>query len=345
MQRRHFLKSALAFGSLSLSPIALFAQDSALEKPPIGNLGEVFEKGLSCYPDTMESRHQIYQLWVRNDNSVLTSYRAHPTQKYPYFYPVAGPKSGLSLTAESGSPWAHHRSLFLGLDKVNGCNFWYDSVSSGQIVSQGPTFAKREDGQFQIDATSAELTDLCFWKQPNKEPIIKDERRFVFHILDDKRYVIDAFFTFTALIDISIEQSNHGFFGIRTAPDLAPMGGGVMINADGNQGQANTHGKPSRWLAFYGTRCGLQEKIVEGIAVLRPTKTSHSEFDNCPWFTRDYGNCSPMPMDFFHKDKPMHLPKGDALQLRYRVVAFEGTPKDAGLDDLWTEFDGILKPV
>jgi hypothetical protein len=39
------------------------------------------------------------------------------------------------------------------------------------------------------------------------------------------------------------------------------------------------------------------------------------------------------------KDKPFLLPKGDELKLRYRVVAFAGTPKEADLDGLWNQFD------
>ena len=44
------------------------------------------------------------QVLVRWNNRVLTGYRAHPSLKYPYFSPLAGPVSGLSVTAESALP-------------------------------------------------------------------------------------------------------------------------------------------------------------------------------------------------------------------------------------------------
>jgi hypothetical protein len=38
-------------------------------------------------------------------------------------------------------------------------------------------------------------------------------------------------------------------------------------------------------------------------------------------------------------DDPFRLVKGEELKLRYRVAAFGGTPKEADLEGLWTEFD------
>ena len=335
MDRRHFLKTA----SLSLAGMSLAANVCAQQSDYfVSNGGDPALDHITCYPDIQNGKHQLFQLWIRKNNETLTSYRAHQTQKYPFFYPVAGPASGLSLTSESAMPWPHHRSLFFGLDKVNGGNYWQDSLERGKIVSQGPSFAKNEDGKFKIDNISAEIVDCCLWGRDN-ENIIEDNRRFLVKILDDKRYIIDAWITVKPLVDITVEQTNHGLFGVRTTHDLSPIGGGVLVNDEGLEGQEKTLGKPARWMAFYGKRAGLKEEIVEGIAVFCPSKAPHPRFENCPWFTRDYGNCSPTPMNWLKKDDPFRLSKDEELKLRYRVVAFAGTPKDADLDGLWNEFD------
>ena len=338
MDRRHFLKTA----SLSVAGMSLATNAFAQNNPPkdyyVSNGGDPALDHITCYPDIQDGKHQLFQLWIRKNNEVLTSYRAHQTQKYPFFYPVAGPVSGLSLTSESAMPWPHHRSLFFGLDKVNGGNYWQDTLARGQIVSQGPAFAKDENGKFKIDNESIEIVDRCLWGRDG-ENIIEDNRRFLVKILDAKRYIFDAWITMKALTDITVETTNHGLFGVRTAHDLSPLGGGVLVNAEGVEGQEQTLGKPSRWMAFYGKRAGLKEEIVEGIAVFCPSKAPHPMFENCPWFTRDYGNCSPTPMNWLKKDEPFRLPKDEELKLRYRVVAFAGTPKDANLDGLWNEFD------
>ena len=63
---------------------------------------------------------------VRVADRTFTCYRFGAGQKYPYFYPVNGPATGLSLTTESSLPYPHHRSLFFGCDKVNGGNYWQE---------------------------------------------------------------------------------------------------------------------------------------------------------------------------------------------------------------------------
>lgn len=347
MNRRNFLRNSIAgtaalAGTALLNPACSQEADKPLTmKDLIDNGGQnprLPEEGISCYPDIGNGNHQLYQLWIRKNNNVLTSYRAHPSQKYPFFYPLLGPASGISLTSESGKPWPHHRSVFFGLDRVNGGNYWQDTLAKGQIISEGPSFAKDDNGQFLITPTSAVITDKCFWKRDG-EAIIEDNRRFTLRLIDNNRYVLEAEINVKMLTDITVEKTNHGLFGIRCAPDIAPTGGGILLSSEGDQGQEATLGKPARWLAFYGRRVNLKEEIVEGAAVFCPSKAPHPKFENCPWFTRDYGNISPTPCNFFQTGEKLELPKDSELKFRHWVVAFAGTPKDAGLDGLWEEFD------
>ncbi len=190
MDRRHFLKSSALMAGTGLIAQSVFGQGAEF----IDNGGAPPQQHLTCYPNTENGRHQLYQLWIRKNNTALTSYRAHATQKYPFFYPLAGPVSGLSLTAESASPWPHHRSIFFGADKVNGGNYWQDRLERGQILSQGPTFGKGPDGKFNIGPDSVEIVDHCLWIRPEqskdpKDAIIEDNRVFTIKLIDDRRYV------------------------------------------------------------------------------------------------------------------------------------------------------------
>ena len=331
MNRRHFLQTSLALAGTGLAMNALRAQQGQNIRDFLANGGEGPQKHLTCYPDIESGRHQLHQLWVSQDNTLLMSYRAHPSQKYPFFSPMAGPVSGLPLVTETGRPWPHHRGVFFGLDRVNNGNYWQDPLPRGQIVSQGPSFTKST-------ATEVEIADRCLWRQLQNEPIIEDVRKFTIKVLDDRRYILDADIVVKALTDITVQSTNHGLFGVRCSPDLAPTGGGVMESSESVKGEQATFGKPARWIAFYGKRAKLREEIVEGIAVFCPSKAPHPRFENCPWFTRDYGNISPTPMNWLG-NTPFVLPKDEELKLRYRVVAFGGTPAEAGLNDLWTEFD------
>ncbi len=343
-QRRNFLKASILFAGTGLMGGDLFGQG----KKFIDNGDAQPQQHLTCYPDTEEGKHQLYQLWVRKNNTALTTYRAHPTQKYPFFYPLAGPVSGLSLTSESGRPWPHHRSVFFGADRVNGGNYWQDRLERGQIISQGPSFGKDADGKYKVGPDSVEIVDRCLWIRPEqskapKDAIIEDNRVFTITLIDDRHYILDAKIDVKALVPVTIPKTNHGLFGVRTAFDLAPTGGGNILSSEGGTSQKATEGKPAKWMAFYGQRTGLKESIVEGVAVFCPTKAPHPQFENCPWFTRDYGNCSPMPFNFFKQGEKFQLAEGEEMKLRYQIVAFAGTPQEAELDALWEDFNATVR--
>jgi len=324
MQRRDFLKltGGVLTGSVLTSQVL---QAGALT--PMG--GEVAEKHITAY--IVDPKNGDYQAYIRRDNMPLTVYRAGVHQKYPYFYPVAGPKSGISLTSESSQPWPHHRSLFFGLDRVNGGNYWQDVIARGQIVSQKVKLGN-------VTETSAEIIDRCLWSQPGQDPIMEDQRLFTLTSLENGDYLMDAEITMKSLVDVTVAKTNHGLFGVRVAHDISPVGGGNLLNSEGKAGEQATYGQPARWMTFYGKRANTD--ITEGIAVLTHPKFPDTEkfptFKDCPWFTRDYGNCSPMPMNFF--DQPLVLPQGESISLKYRVVAYAGMPKDAGLDRHWEDF-------
>lgn len=266
------------------------------------------------------------RIWVRWNNRLLTCYRAHPTQKYPYLYPLAGPATGLSLTAETSLPWPHHRSLFFGCDRVNGGNYWQEDYARGQIISAGPKLGA-------TSRTSVEILDRCAWQKPGEAPVMKDERRIVVSVPNNRLRFIDWEIAWTAVADVHIEKTNHSLFAVRTAEDIAPTGGGALVNAEGLSGEKATFGKPSAWCGCSGPRERIGGNIVEGIAILNHPGNPWSP---CPWFTRDYGFLSPTPFNFM--EQGLTWPAGQTFTLRYRVVLHAGTPSEAGLTRIHREW-------
>lgn len=323
MKRREFLKrSLLTVGALGLGKYA-FADK------PIPRYGDPLDDHLTAYHYDSENS----AVWIRWKSSVLTCYRAEALQKYPYFYPLRAPKSGLSLTSETGQPWPHHRSVFFGADKVNGSNFWQNNPDKDRIVSKKLALGECAE-------RSAEILNECLWTPFGKEPIVADKRRFVITVVDDETYTLDCYFELTALTEVVFEKSNHGFFGVRTEHDLSVDGGGVLLDSEGRQTQKNTAGKSARWMAAYGRRVGREDGLVEGLAILSPP-VERPPFNRNAWFTRDYGNFSPMPFDSLADGERFVMPEGDVLQLAYRIVAFTGTPTESFLNGQWDEFAAI----
>jgi len=279
---------------------------------------------LTVYQVEAASAH----LWIRWANTLLTSYRAHPTQKYPYFYPLAGPLSGLSLTTETSLPYPHHRSLLFACDRVNGGNYWQQELKAGQIISTGPRFG-------ECTPESAEIFDQCEWKQPGGPVVMTDERKFTVKVAGPRVRLIDAEITWMAAVDVSIARTNHSLFALRAAPDVTPWGGGTLVNSEGDSGEKATFGKPAGWCGYHGKRRGIPGAVVEGIALM-----DHPEnpWAPCPWFTRDYGFISPTPFNFVNQ--PWRLPAGESVRLRYRVVLHAGDPEEAHLDKIYQEWAG-----
>jgi hypothetical protein len=266
------------------------------------------------------------QIWVRWANAILTSYRAHATQKYPYLYPLTGPKSGLSLTTETSVPYPHHRSMLFACDRVNGGSYWQEAVRAGQIVSVGLKLGKSTP-------ESAELLDRCEWRKPGGPVVMRDERKITVRVANPGLRFLDAQIEWSAVQDVTIQKTNHSLFSIRAAADIIPWAGGTLLNSEGQSGEKATFGKPAAWCCYFGKRAGVAGDVVEGIALFDHPKNPWAP---TPWFTRDYGFISPTPLNFI--DKPWQLAAGKSVHLRYRVVLFAGNPNEARLASIYRDW-------
>jgi hypothetical protein len=272
---------------------------------------------------TLEARLEDDKVVVRVEGKVFTCYKFATEQKYPYFWPVNGPASGQSVTTETSEPYPHHHSLFFGCDRVNGGNYWQDVNARGQIVSQGPKLVEPAGRRVVF-------TDTCLWRQPGKEPIIRDTRRIVVTAPSDKLRFVDVAVALEPLVDITILKTNHSLFSARVVPELSVKSGGTLVNAEGATGEKGTWGVASPWCDYWGARGGA----TEGIAILQHPD---NRWYPAPWFTRDYGFFSPTPMYWLENGR-LEVPKGEKLTLRYRVVVHAGDTKDAGIATIFESY-------
>src|SRR6188474_277017 len=99
LSRRKFLQTAAAVAAPAAIPFSAKSSRAVDFVKPVPEAA-----GLTAYlkDDSLQ---------IRYDNLPLVAYRAQPSLKYPYFAPLNGPASGLSLTTESSLPYPHHRGL------------------------------------------------------------------------------------------------------------------------------------------------------------------------------------------------------------------------------------------
>lgn len=264
------------------------------------------------------------QVQLRLNNMPLTVYRAHPSLKYPYFYPLNGLASGTSLTTESSLPYPHHRGLWLGCEPLNGGDYWADNgLKSGQVRSEQLELGEKKDN-------AAEFLNNCQWVRENAPSPWSDERKFSVKILNKRVWVIDAEIKITANEDIEIKKAKHSFFALRAAADISPAYGGILMNSEGGVGAEETLGREADWCGYHGKRAS--NNAMEGIAIMNhpdnPWKST--------WLTRDYGHLSPSP--FYFLDEPWRLSKGQSIDLKYRVAMHVGTPKKADLNGVYKQW-------
>jgi hypothetical protein len=260
---------------------------------------------------------------VRVDDRTFTCYRFGAGQKYPYFYPVNGPRSGVSVTTESSLPWPHHRSLFFGCDKVNGGNYWQEGNEEGQIVSRGPTVLR--PGPDRV-----EIADECEWRKPGTPPVLVDRREIRIEAPSPQLRTIRFRIVLVPQTDVRIERTNHSLLAARVAPELSAQAGGVLRNAAGALGEKDTFGAPSPWCDVSGTRFGLRE----GIAIF---DSPQNRWYPSRWFTRDYGFFSPTPFNWLD-DAGLRLARGETLELEYQVVVHAGDADEAGIASLFARW-------
>ncbi|HEO72456.1 MAG TPA: hypothetical protein ENN80_14445 [Candidatus Hydrogenedentes bacterium] len=273
---------------------------------------------------TLEAKVEGDAVVVTIDGKHFTSYKFSAEQKYPYFWPVNGPASGESVTTETSEPYPHHHSLFFGCDRVNGGNYWQEANDRGQILSQGPKV-------LEAAGEGVAFTDTCLWKQPGKDPIIRDVRRVDVSAPSETLRIIDFAITLEPLTDVRIEKTNHSLFSARVMPELSVESGGTLVNAEGKTTEKGTWGVESAWCDYYGMRNGA----TEGVAILQHPE---NRWFPAKWFTRDYGFFSPTPM-YWPKGEYTDLPKGETLTLRYRVVVHSGDTEAADIPRIFAQYE------
>jgi hypothetical protein len=316
--RQHRLGAAAALG---LSSLALSAQAPAPTEP-------------AASAPRLSAERFDDRIVVRVDERTFTCYRFGAGQKYPYFYPVNGPLSGVSVTTESSLPWPHHRSLFFGSDKVNGGNYWQEGNDQGQIVSRGASI-------LNAGPDAVEIADLCDWRTPGADPILTDRREIRVEAPSPQLRTIRFRVTLLPQTEVRIERTNHSLFAARMTPELSAQAGGVLLNSAGATGEKGTFGVSAPWCDVSGSRFGLRE----GLAIF---ESPRNRWYPSKWFTRDYGFFSPTPFNWLD-DAGLRLAKGEALQLEYQVVVHAGDAAEAGIAALfakWAEvvYSGGLAP-
>ncbi len=279
------------------------------------------------------------------DGEEFTAYNFSEEHKYPFFYPVNGPQTGVSVTTWDQPPYPHHSSLYVSLDMVRSesverGNYWQPrhELDTGQVFSRAPRVIEDTGDKVVI-------RDECDWIVTAADAHqLKDTRTVTITAPSPSVRILDFEFDFHVLKDLEVGPTGHSFFSVRMEPklavgdpghgfeDVAALGTGTIVDSEGNTNEAGTRGHTgASWCAYYGAHHGE----TEGVALIQ--HSGNPEYP-APWFNRDYGFMSPTPFDFI--DAPVSLPEGSRATMRYRVVVFAGDPDEADIAKWHADFEG-----
>jgi hypothetical protein len=260
----------------------------------------------------------------------------------PAVWPVIGPTGkamtrsypvGPTLDGEL-TDHPHHHSLWFTHGNVNGRDFWTNHEESHQDSEiKHREFVTIESGE------TGKIVTRNDWLSEGKK-VCEDERTLLFGEDGFGRYIDFRVSVIASEGDLTFGETKEGSFGVRVSGPLTvdAKQGAHILNSRG-QVDENAWGMFANWIDDYGPVDGE----VVGIALF-----SHPDNFRHPtrWHARTYGLLAANPFgdgefaldDSQPKQSALTIPKGDKLDLHYRVLLHSGDPQAANVQGAFAKF-------
>jgi hypothetical protein len=234
----------------------------------------------------------------------------------------------------------HQRAMYFGHGDINGYSFWIEEAFNKYYThSAPPAYGRmvfRKIDEMRSGTSSGVIRATFDLEGPDRKPFAQETQEYKFSGDKDSR-IIDCEFVIKAGKEpVKFGDTKEGTFAVRLAPELdAP--GGTMVNSEGGEGESQVWGKRANWVNVDGVING--QKL--GVAVFdSPDSFRHPTY----WHARGYGllAANPFGLSYFYSD-PKHngsytLPAGESIKFHYRVLIHEGTYKDAGVTEKYSQY-------
>lgn len=251
--------------------------------------------------------------------------------------------AGLPVTTTGAANYNHHKSIFLGLGRLNGHNFYHDCYPPFELYRPFPSGdIKLVEAKVRVSDEEIGLETKNEWVPKIDVPEelrrffakteFKEQRRIctesrdIRFALREGGYIIDVDSEFKATDgDLYFGPDGHSYLSIRVNDAIDEEDGGLVIDSSGRSGCENIYGKVADWVDCSGN---LGERMV-GITVM-----NHPANLRTPFRTRAYGYISASPF----LDADYSLAGGEIILFRYRIVIHDGDLNAVDLPHLFKEF-------
>jgi hypothetical protein len=240
-----------------------------------------------------------------------------PQYARPFFYPLVGPASGLSMT-RMGHPGApdhdHHLSIWFAHFAVQGVDFWRSEAKGKIRQTQWLAYQDGED--------EAVMAVKLAWNDGHDPKDLMTQDFFAAaRPGPDGETFLELQTTLTpAAASIELQKTNFGLLAVRMAKALSAAygSGGLLTNSEGATGEPAIFGKAAKWVDYSGTQPGGHR---EGLTYFdHPSNPGHPSH----WHVRTDGWMG-SSLNFAG---PIAIAKAKPLTVRYLLHAHRG-PADA----------------
>ena len=319
--------SGATFGQVFTSHALPMQQKINFVEKPAEQKVEVYIGGqLFCnyfYPDSI-AKPILYPIYSSGGKAITRGFPIYPNEGERADHP-------------------HQIGYWLNYGDVNGLDFWNNSLKHGpekenrygRIFHQKILRTEEEEGILEIET---------LWKTPEGQTLLQEKTSFIFSQNGNTR-IIDRKTELNALKDIRFTDNKEGMLAIRVhrslelpsnkptllidengrvrAQKVVDSTGvtGTYHSSEGIQG-ANVWGKRAKWMLLQGE---IEEAKIALAIMDHPDNIGFPTY----WHARAYGlfSANPLGQAIFSKgteELNFHLPKGEKVTFRYRLVIHEG---------------------
>jgi len=262
------------------------------------------------------------------DGREVARYHGGEGAPKPFLFPLIGP-AGKRLTALSHPVdpvgHAHHRSVWIGHQDVNGINFWEETEGNTIVMTALEAYGHEGD--------SAWFRAAHEWRAAAGAVVLREGRRWAVTKGEGGAYSVDLTMTFTPGDGgaVTFGKTPFGLLGVRVVPTMSvSLGGGRIRSSEGDVNEAEVHWKAAKWVDYSGP---VAPGVVNGATVF-----DHPDNPGSPatFHVRDEGW---MGASFTYHE-PYVIAEGTSLTLRYRIYVHGPEVAAAELDGQWAAFAG-----
>lgn len=252
---------------------------------------------------------------------------------------VPGTEYCLTRFRPADHPWQY--GIFVGLNKVNGLDFWCCGDAFYPAEIRGVMRHREVIDKVRSPCGHVRFTAINDWLGPDGAPVL--EERQTVAVPEQKAqesYLFDFLWELRATKeDVQIDQSDYGGLSARLVGAQSTR---RHLNSEGQTDDACAN-QPARWVSV--------AQPVDGVGVYSPETHATFAYAGLTIFDHPGNICYPnrwrvdgdgMINPAMALSKEVDIPSGHSLVLRYRIYVFKGV---GDADSIESEYQAWKEPA